>query len=777
MADGLLQPRIGGLYHGVSRQAPLQRSPNQMQDLENFLPSVDIGGIVDRTGTRSTFAVSKAGISSAQCHHFFRTTNGQRWVLMRREAYGQIEVRNVDTGEQASVSYAVGTQDYIAGATNLQFMSLADTTIILNPGVVVTLNEPGRPALTACYVTVEKLSTAAQSFTIAGSNGIARWSLLQNQGNLVTRDFIAMALMNTVNQQMPGISATLVAGNVIRLSGDPGLIAAITASNDWDTTAMRLIKGQVSAISELPPRFEPWAPIAVDPGNGDSTTLYYVMYDPAKNAWVESSYLPFQGATAYLGAGQMPIKLRQLTHNSFALETCPWTPRKTGDSESNPAPYFVGRRITAMAQWKGRMWFGTEDKVVGSQPDDLYNFFRESAREVRPADPVELSCDSPDLSVIQHIVAFRNKLMVLTDNAQLEIPGDKPVTPEDAVIGVATRYQIDRDCPPQVIGDALYYTGQAEGRSVLWEYAYDEGAGNNTAFDLSKHIPGYVPGRVRMIRGSAQAGRTFAWTPSDPSRLYVHTAYWKDGQRSQNAWARLQFPGVSTILAFWVDQTDLFILAQSSFSVWVCKMRVDVSLGDDPLTDARLDYLRQVQIFWNVARNRSEVILPDGFSDHAGSLTLLVDRGDTWFHEINGSVIWDGTQYVFHFPTNTGVNFGHIGVRFARTAIFSPFYPSLGESVTPEGRLQIRTVVLDALVSCDFTATVTRSDRPPMSVARSPRAVGEALVPLRGYNQQHRVPFNSKGDQAQLAVSSTSTGPMALTGFTLLGRYTNPTAS
>lgn len=775
MTDGLLQPRIGGLFHGVSRQAPLQRSPNQMQDLDNFLPSVDIGGCVDRTGTTTVSALPKASYATG-AHHFFRTTDGQRWVLLKKSEYGGVEVRNVDTGALASLNYGPGAQSYVGNGSGLKFLTLSDTTFILNPSQVVQASVSSVPPLTSVYVVIRKLSSGAQTFTVTSSVGIAQWALLQGQGSIVTLDFIAMALMNTIAANMPGISVVPVASNVLKMSGPSNIMQTVTATNNWDESAMLCIKGRVTALSDLPGTFESNVPILVDLGFSDKKTSYYVSYDAGVNAWVESSYLSNKAPSADLNEGTMPMRLRQLGPLSFELQPFDWVARKTGDNDSNPLPQFVGKRITSIAHWKGRLWLSADSALTGSQADDLGNFFRDSAREVRPADPLELTVDSPDLGVVQHMVAFRNKLMVMSDTAQLEVPGDKPVTPEDATIGVATRYQLDRECTPTVIGDSLYYTGTSAGRSALWEYNYDQVTENNTAFELSKHIPGYVPGKVRRIRGSAQSARSFLWTPSDPSRLYVHTGYFKDGQRAQNAWSKLTFPDATAILDHWVNDASLFVLLTSAGFLWIMSVPVDVSLGDNIDTDVRLDFKVPVSITWNITRNRSEVMLPAGYTD-LGSLVLLTNSGDGWFREHSLTKVWDGTQWLVHFPAQVEQETGYLGRRFERSVTFSPFYPTLGESVTPEGRLQVRTVVVDALVSCDFTATVTRPDRAPMVAHKSPRLIGEALVPVRGYNLQHRIPFNSKGDQAELKVSTTSTGPLALTGFTLLGRYTNPTAS
>lgn len=762
--DGLLQPRIGGLYHGVSRQAPLLRSPSQMEDLENFLPSVDIGGIVDRAGASAIIALPPGQYRPGN-HHFFRTTDGTRWVLLKRAAFGQLEVRNLVNGAIAPIDYGIGVQSYIGDSEALKFLTITDTTLILNPTVVVRSSVAAKPAMTSCYVVVKRMTTAAQSFSVTSSAGVALVSFLLN--NTVSRDAAAMQLQTKIDATMPGVITSFVRPSVIKLSGTAEVIASVQVNNDWDGAAIQVIKGRVNSMADLPATFEPGVPLMVDTGSGEAKSAYYVHYDLAKNAWIESSYALNGVTTATLVKESMPLKLRQVGPSSFSLDWCDWSPRKTGDDESNSVPEFVGKPVTAIAQWKGRLWLAAHDTLYSSQPDDLFNFWRTSAREVRPSDPVILPADTPDVGNIQHLVAIRNKLMVLCENAQLEVPGDVPVTPADAVIGVATRYQLNEGCAPQVVGDALYFAGSSEGRSALWEYGYDESSASNTAEDLSKHVPNYVPGKVLRIAGSAQAGRRFIWTPSAPSTLFLHTGYFKAQERAQSAWSKVTFQGIGTIEHFWVNEGSLYILARSAVSLWLLALPVEADLG----TTVRLDFQSPAQIFWNETLKRSEVILPAGY--HALPALTLEANGRAW----PLAVTWDGTQWLAGIYERIDATFGLLGTRFPRRAVFSPFYASVGDKPTPLGRLQIRNVVLDALVAGDFRVTVQRPDRVQQVYDRAPRVIGEALVPLLGHNQQHRIPFNSRGDAATLTFETTSTGPTALTGYTLTGRYTNPYAS
>lgn len=768
--DGLLQPRIGSLHAGVSRQAPLLRSPSQMDEIINFLPSVDIGGLADRVGT-----VCIANVAAAPYQpngtYMFRTTDGQRWLFVRRADQGYPEIRNLDNGAQAQVVVGGFAQNYINSASQLRFLTLADTTLVLNTGVAARFLPPSAGInKTRAYAVIRKLSSNYQTFYLNSEAGNAV-TAYDGSGGTKTREWVAQQLLAQCAARMPGLSFTRVA-NVIRVEGPENLVASLNGGNDWDETAFVLIKGRVSAITDLPAQMFPGEPILVDLGNGDAKSAYWVTYDLATNSYKETSWLDNFATAGTWDKSTMPMRVHQTGTNSFEIQPIDWTPRKTGDDDSNaPAP-FRDAPITDMALWKGRLWFSSSSWVVGSQPDDLFNFWQGSAREVVASDPVKVQAEA-DLGNINHLVGFRDDLMVFLRGAQCALDGSQPVKPDTAALGVSTRYDVDDACPPSVVGTVLLYTGSQEGRSVLWEYQYEQATMNNYAEDLSKHIPRYCPGTVRRIAGSAQSGRTFLWTPLDPATLYVQTSYWQGQQRAQNGWNKLTFAHVTSIWHHWVDEGTLYILAQSSIGyLSLLSVPVDANLGENPDTDLRLDMRQRIQVTWNEPRKRSEVVLPDGYYQHDDLVVCTPDSGG-WFAEHAITKVWDGSQWIGHFPAQVPGGYGYIGLRYDRMFRFSPFYPSVGKEQTPMGRFQVHKVILDCLRAGDFTATLTRPDRVDMKVRLSPRTVGDALVANRGEDQTFAIPFNAQGNKAALTVSTSSTAPMVVTGYTLAARYSN----
>jgi hypothetical protein len=231
-----------------------------------------------------------------------------------------------------------------------------------------------------------------------------------------------------------------------------------------------------------------------------------------------------------------------------------------------------------------------------------------------------------------------------------------------------------------------------------------------------------------------------------------------------------------------VDKDILYVIGEIGGNIVWLSMNVQAGTGLLPSGEYRLDFGSVAQISWDATAQRSWTRLPAAFlpaglfAAPALDYVLLVDKGDGWFREYPVTTALAGSQWIACTPRNVQADQGFLGVRFGRTATFSPFYPTVGDKTTPEGRLQVARAVLDTLVSGDFQARVTRPDRVPMVKPLSARVIDQTPVPRLGQNGQFDVPFNAEGHKAQLSITTRSSAPLCITGLTLKARYTNSTA-
>lgn len=751
-----------------------------MDEIVNLIPSVEFGGLADRVGATSVGCWAAANYKTTD-HFMFRTSDGKQWALLSGSAAGTLSVIDIAGQTMAAVTVGPYVQQYLAAGfgAGLRFCQIEDTVLILNPNVATRFNastaaEPN----TRVYITIKKLSSGYQTFYVNGGSGSAT-QVYDGSGGAKTRDWIADQLAQKIAANMPGLGVTRIQ-NVLRIVGSADAIASITAGNDWDQTAITVSKSRVTSLDDLPPVMFPHEPILVDLGAGRRETAYWVTYDVASNSYKETSWLDNEATSGSFDVSTMPIRLHQTGTSSFELQPVDWVARKVGDAYSNPPPPFVNGVLRDLKVWKGRLWLAGPGWVCSSQPDDYFDLFASTARESLASDPIKKLLDS-DLGGVWHLETMRDALMIFTDNAQAMIDGTTPPTPQNCEVAVATRYQTDTACGPVAIGDSLYYTGTEEGRSVLWEYRFAAQGEANSADDLSKHVPRYCPGNIRLIAGSTQSGRIFLSTPSDPATLYLYSTFRQDGQRKQMAWSKVNFNGVKNIWYHWIDKGNLYVLGEHTNGGYVQLfwLPLNSNLGDIRLNDLRIDYKRFIQLSWNASANRYEFALPVGFEQLPDLRVCYPNDTNGWWTVYTPSIGWTGTQWIGWFQSG-GQNLSlqapvYIGSRIVRYMRFSPFYPSAGESGnTPLGRLQVHKLHVDALKAGDFAAVVQRKDRGDAVYSLSPLVVGTGLGPHTDGNQTYPVPINCEGPKVTVTLQTDSTYPFVVTGYTLSGRYTNP---
>lgn len=764
MIDQRAQPQFKGLYQGVTRQPATSSSPLQLREQINLYPSVGHSGAASRPGSFLRFWKDSVRYKVDGHTHFFTTTDGRRWVLVQREIPGYIEVLNADTGQAADITIQAGAIPYLStgGGQNLRFLSLADTTFILNRDVVVSATEAAKPPLTAIYIVVRRVSSARQTYRLSrATGGVVTHGL--GKDNSSTRAEVASAWANNIASQVAnawGITVGVVAqaNHIIKITGPTAVLEEIQASNDWDESAILLIKGGVDSTSDLLSPFENGVVLKVFNSKSNVDTSYYARFDASVNAWIETSYLPADGPTATFDGGTMPIVLKQVGDTAFTLGPAEWVPRTRGDNGTNKLPHFVGRKINAIASWKGRLILASEDVLNLSKADDPFDFWKETGKEARPADALERPAEAEGMDNIEHVIPFGNKLVVSSKTVQMEVPGDKPLTADSMTIGVSTRYAMSASCDPSVVGSELYFAGTLDGRSALWEYAYNNDAANSTAEDLSKHVPGYVPGNIRRIVGAVQSGRVFVLPSSERTRVYHHTSFWKDMQRVQSAWAYSDIRGVDEILNAWVDDTELIVWCRRGTQLCLVAMATEPNaLGD--LSQAHADLMTPITPMTNagvVSFPLPSILAGDP------DVRILIPHEAGWY-EYNPDATLSG-------PAPSQV---FAGYPLTVTVEFQPFYWQDQDGAQATGRWQVQSMGLILASVADFRVRVKTRNRQDLVLDRTTRIIGQNFEKRQVTEGVHPVPINARGDQVSVLVTSTGTAPFLLTGYTLRGRYTN----
>ena len=140
-----------------------------------------------------------------------------------------------------------------------------------------------------------------------------------------------------------------------------------------------------------------------------------------------------------------------------------------------------------------------------------------------------------------------------------------------------SRYPIGTGVNPQFIGSKIYWTTESgEDTSKFWEFTL---ASNRVdAQEISLHIPGYLPPKIRTIVGSKNSDMLCALSDSTPGTVWTYHSTFVDDKRMQAAWSRWDFDG-DILHSYFLDDALYIVIERDGVS---CVERLDLANTPDP---------------------------------------------------------------------------------------------------------------------------------------------------------------------------------------------------
>jgi hypothetical protein len=274
--------------------------------------------------------------------------------------------------------------------------------------------------------------------------------------------------------------------------------------------------------------------------------------------WYERVTTPM--ANSAFDAATMPIRIVQTGATTFNVLQCPWIGRKSGDSQTNPGPSFVGKALTDVCLHRNRLWFSAGENIVGSAAGDFFNFWLDSYASVIDSDPIDVKLSSSQVTKVLWMAPFQRSIVVFTESGQqYEIRSQEAMSPTTVSVVPSTSYS-SPDVRPTVIGSQLYWVADKGPWSQVYEYLTDESAAQSVATDASAHVDGYIPSDIAEIKASSSNDILFLRTGSNS--MYVNYMFWQGDRKMQSAWCRWTCPVSHTVLGMHVFDDQLYTLSR-----------------------------------------------------------------------------------------------------------------------------------------------------------------------------------------------------------------------
>lgn len=226
--------------------------------------------------------------------------------------------------------------------------------------------------------------------------------------------------------------------------------------------------------------------------------------------------------------------LESRTLNSLAGEG-----RLAGDEDNSPDPFFIGKQLTGVGSFQGRLALLCREYVFFTASKDEI-LWRKSAASISDDDPIEIAGVTSYGLSYKYAVPFMGDLLLLSESAQALIPGNVVLTPRTASLSVASEYQMTLESPPIHTGKSLLFAAPSTSSgSALWEMVPSEYTNRNLyAQDITEHVPRLHRGKVQQGAVLDAAGYVLILDESD--RLKVHQYLWAGPDKVHSSFSEWQ---------------------------------------------------------------------------------------------------------------------------------------------------------------------------------------------------------------------------------------------
>lgn len=654
---------LPALLNGISQQPPLLRSPDQMEAELNTWGIV-AEGVGKRPPTEFLADLGVTITSDTYVHHINRDVTERYLVLVSPTG---IRVFDHITGAEKTVNAPEG-YGYLTGGA-FKAVTVADYTFIVNTNKACTMATVGTDAI--------------------ADPTYYRW--------------LNSRAINAVGGIDVGFAFDYSVG------GAPLQYEAAAGDGSY--------MGELPSMEKLPETAANGTMYKITGSVESGFVSYYVRRNGA--VWDETVANGLKNA---LSPQTMPHALVREGDGTFTFAPFSWQSRRVGDEDTNPPPTFIGRNIRDVFFYQNRLGFLVDENVVFSCAGDFGNFWRNTVLDYVKSDVIDVAVTTSSVTLLNHALPFNDGILAFSDQVQFSISnGEDGLTPESAAIQPVTRYEVNTAVRPVTIGTEVYFCGDQNGSSIVWEYTRQEEADGLAAAEITAHVPSLVPSGVRKLIAAQNHKALFALTGT--SKVYVYQFYWNGNEKIQSAWREWDF-GDPVLGGEYIDGNVYLLISRAD---GVMLERLNLEAGAKPAEQPHQVYLDQRTVVTGVydpINDKTTFTFP--FEVTLGDIELI--RPST--HPTRPGSLIDPSTYTRPSPTVIEVPFNEVGIATAGRPYtmrlqFSQQFPQdfQGRPLTT-GRLQLRTFTVYYSKTAFFRTEVS-----PYGQALNPDV--EAVVPAK----------------------------------------------
>lgn len=398
-------------------------------------------------------------------------------------------------------------------------------------------------------------------------------------------------------------------------------------------TLIRFIKGSTQRFSDLPVIAPHGYVVKIQGGDEDTFDDFYVKFTANDGSFSDGYWdeCPAPNVQYKFDNTTMPHTLIRNGDGTFTFDKATWGDRVAGDTDTAPAPSFVGQKVRDLFFFEERLGIVADQFVCMSEVGQNFNFWPTTVMTDLDSDPIDVGASDNKVETLQHAVPWNGKLLLMSQFAQFALSsGSSGLSPRTAKIHPVTAYEVNKTAQPVGAGRMVYFAGKKGENTAMREYLVSpDDVDTKEAPDITEHVPTFLPDNPVQLEAAVNSPFILVRSSSDPTRLFVYNYFWRGDQKVQSAWHKWEFPG--TILGMKFFDDELYLVVKYSDGVYLEKLSVAPAAVDTGLAyvthlDRRIDETQLVSATYDAGTDRTTLNLP--YDIGAGTGYVVVTRYD-----------------------------------------------------------------------------------------------------------------------------------------------------
>lgn len=366
----------------------------------------------------------------------------------------------------------------------------------------------------------------------------------------------------------------------------------IIATDDDGGTNLRVFKDTAKSFTDLPNQCIDGFRIAVVGDNNKNEDNFHVVFvgEAGQGVWKESVEAGLQN---YYDLTTMPHCIKQQSDLRFAFTQGEWDHRKAGDTNTNPAPSFVGRTISDIFFHRNRLGLLSGENVIFSEAGSYFNFYRTTVRTLLDSDPIDVAVSQNEVSELKAALPIQDALLLFSELNQFTLTSSQLLTPAEVTIDQSTKFECDLTATPVSAGNSAFFATKGGNYAGVREYYTEGDTEIKDATLVTSHVPEYLKGTMRKMVASTNENMLVCLTTDNLKEAYIYKWYNQGSQRVQSAWSKWIFDTDVVDISF--NNSNLYItFGDGRFETMAVRTDApDVTFGNDvsfPVTQSYSSY-------------------------------------------------------------------------------------------------------------------------------------------------------------------------------------------